>query len=67
MPDFIIEDCGSVVMIQPITEAAQEFVDENVEVPSYAWMGKRFACDHRPGWVLVSDLEGYGFELEHAT
>ena len=45
--DVCVHDCGSVVMIEPLTEVAQNWVEENVGLESWQWMGGRFACEPR--------------------
>ncbi|MBB3910144.1 hypothetical protein [Sphingomonas desiccabilis] len=53
-PDLIVTKCGTLALINLLTPAARDWVDEAVEVPSWAWMGQGFACEPR----LVDTLLG---------
>lgn len=60
--DFGITDHGSIWLIRPLTEAAQEWVDENVAVES--WFGTAFAVEHRYAVDIVNGIVEAGFKLE---
>jgi len=65
MPDFIAENHGSVVLIEPVSDEAREFVADSVSVEPWQWMGASFACDHRMARHLLDDLEKeYAFDVE---
>ncbi len=46
-PDVTVANHGSIFMIYPLTQAAKEWVDENVPLEDYQWLGPSFACEHR--------------------
>jgi hypothetical protein len=35
MPDFIVQDHGSVVLVHPQNQAAKDWIKENVDDPQY--------------------------------
>lgn len=55
--DFRVVDEGSVWLVYLESEAARNWVAENVEVPGWAWMGRHsFAADWRPARDLVQGM-----------
>lgn len=64
--DVRIADYGSVVIFTPMTGAARAFVDEHVNIPSWAWYAGGFAADHRaaPGLADAFDAHGLTVEME---
>lgn len=62
--DFIVEDHGTVWRFHPLTPEAAEWVDENVDVPGWAWMGLAFCADHRPAADLLAGIQGEGFRVQ---
>ena len=63
MADVKIEDCGSIVMFDPVTPEAKEWVDENVGLESWQWLGNRFSVDHRYADNLIEGMTGDGLEV----
>lgn len=62
--DFVVRLSGSIITFDTISAAARQFVAENVDVPSWAWMGTNtFCADHRPGALLVAALDDHGFTI----
>jgi hypothetical protein len=59
-PDFVITNMGTTVLIRPVTDAAKQWVEDNVETEAWQWLGDAFGVDHRPGWGLVDILEDSG-------
>ena len=43
--DILIESCGSMVMVTPMTAAGREWIDENVQSQSWQWMGLSLAVE----------------------
>jgi len=39
MPDVIVDSYGSVVGLSPMTQAAREWIEENVAAESWQWLG----------------------------
>lgn len=44
-PDILVENHGSVMMIQPLTPAAENWIDENLNPEDWQWLGDAFACE----------------------
>ena len=38
-PDVVVEDHGSVVLVQPLTAQARDWIDENVQDDAMWWSG----------------------------
>ena len=64
MPDVLIENHGSIAMFTPMTPAAREWVEENVEVESWQYMGASIACEPRSLDNLVQGMEEAGLVVE---
>ncbi len=64
-PDFIVENHGTIILIEPVSDAAREFVSESVSIEPWQWMGASFACDRRMALGLIDDLTNeYGFVVD---
>ena len=55
--NFEVRDEGTVVLIIPMTEFAKKWIDENVQVDSWQWLGQGFAVDHRCAEDLLQGLQ----------
>lgn len=66
MADFEVHNHGSVLRIVPLNDDAEQWVEDHVFVPDYAWSNGGFYADHRPGWDLVQGLEAEGFSVRAA-
>lgn len=62
--DFIVVTHGSIWTFEPITEAAKNFTETDLQVEGYQWLGKSFGVDSRQADALVTCLEEEGFNLE---
>jgi hypothetical protein len=62
--DVAVENHGSVVMVNPITRDAVEWVSENVAVESWAWLGRSFAVDPRYVDDLISGMVDFGLVVK---
>ena len=56
MTDFHIADHGSIVTIRPVSEAAREWLDENVDAEPWQWLGGALCVDHRFARDLVDEI-----------
>lgn len=46
---FMVDDCGTIVRFQPLTDEARAWWDDNVAPPeSWQMMGPWICVDHRP-------------------
>lgn len=63
-PDVLVIPDGSVVLFQLLTDAAQAFVSENVQLESWQWLGNSaFACDPRFAPELVRGMVESGLAV----
>jgi hypothetical protein len=61
--DVLIENEGTIVMFQPVTDAARDWFAENVQTEGWQWFGPRLAVDHRTAGSLITGLLSEGFNL----
>lgn len=61
--DFSVTNSGSVAMVTPLSPAAREWVEENVQVEPWAWMGLGFAVEPRLVEGLMSLAAEQGLEV----
>ena len=45
--DVLVENHGSIALVTPMTSEANDWVDENVQLESWQWLGCSFACEPR--------------------
>lgn len=59
--DVVVENHGSLFTFTLCTEAAREWVEENVEIPGYMWSNRiTFACEHRYAHDIASGMGDAG-------
>jgi len=63
MSDFLIADHGSIITIQPVSEAACEWLDDNVAAEPWQWLGGALCVDPRLAPDLVAEITQAGFEI----
>ena len=63
MCDFHISDHGTVILIRPVSEAAHQWVEENVVVEPWQWFGGALGVDHRFARDLLDGIAAAGFEI----
>lgn len=61
--DISVADRGSIAIVNLLTPEARAWVDENVEVPDWGWMGLGFACEPRMVGDLVQGAMDAGLEV----
>lgn len=64
VPDFQINDCGSIAMIRPCTDSAREWVTKNLSLESWQWQGDAFAVEPRCVSALVEGMRDDGLDVE---
>ena len=62
-PDVIVNFQGSVVGFTPRTDAAREWIEDNVQAEDYQWMGPTLWVDHRYAGPLCDGMAADGLEL----
>ena len=63
--DVLVEFDGSVARFELKTQEAKNWVNENVELEGWQWLGKEsFAVDHRFTDPLITGMEESGLSVE---
>ena len=63
MSDFSISDQGSIFMIRPLNETAQEWLDGNVVSEPWQWVEDALCVETRFARDLLIEIEEAGFEI----
>lgn len=63
MSDFHIADHGSIITIRPVSEAARQWLDENVVAEPWQWLGGALCVDPRCARDLIDEITAAGFEI----
>ena len=63
MSDFLIADHGSIITIRPVSEAAHQWLDENVDAEPWQWLDGALCAEHRFARDLVDEIAAAGFEI----
>ena len=67
MADVEITDQGSLIIFAIKSTEADEWVQDNVEIPSIAWLGdSSFVVEHNYADALIEGFTGAGFVVENA-
>jgi hypothetical protein len=61
--DFRIEDHGSIVVVQPLTPQAGEWIEENVPTEPWQWLGGGLCVEHRYAEPLIEGIVEDGLSL----
>ena len=61
--DVIIGGGGSIFTFRPVTKKARAWVDDNVELESWQWLGDIFAVEHRYAVDIVDGMRDAGLEV----
>lgn len=62
-PDVKVMNHGSVVMVEPVSKEAKAWVDENVGLEGWQWMGNAFAVEPRLLGNLLDGMREEGFTV----
>ena len=63
MSDFQIADCGTVISIRPLNDAARQWLDENVVSEPWQWVHGALCVEARFARDLIIEIEAAGFEI----
>jgi hypothetical protein len=61
--DFTVENHGSIFLLQPLTSAAQTWVDENIPEDAQ-YFGTAVAVEHRYILDIVDGIQGDALEVK---
>lgn len=62
LPDVLIRNEGSVFLFRPITPAAKQWIDENVQ-PNAQWFANALVVEHRYATDLATAMREDGLVL----
>ena len=64
--DVSINDEGTIVLFTPETPAATatEFVERNVSLESWQWLGNGFACEPRLAADIIERMQAEGLVVQ---
>jgi hypothetical protein len=62
-PDVLVRNEGSVFVFCPLTEAARNWIEDNVESESWQWFGSALVVDHRYAAALGLGMKDAGLVL----
>jgi hypothetical protein len=62
--DVVVENHGSVFVVTPLSPEASEWVDENVQLEGWQWLGASFACEPRYVPSLIDGMHENGLMVE---
>lgn len=54
-PVAVYDDGGSIVLVRPLTDAAREWIEENVEIDAQ-WLGESLAVERRYARAILLAL-----------
>lgn len=60
--DIRIENHGTICLLRPLTEAAEEWIDEHVDTPT--WWGPAVVVEPRYVPPIIEGLQADGFVVE---
>lgn len=61
--DFVISNEGTIISFQPVSQAAKDWVAENVHLESWQWLGDTFNVDHRYAGDLIEGIQAADFDM----
>lgn len=61
--DVLVRNEGTVFVFCPLTPAAKQWIDENVESDSWQWFGNTLVVGHRYAWGLCQGMRDAGLVL----
>ena len=61
--DFTVENHGSIFLLQPLTPAAQTWIDENIPEDAQ-YLGSAVAVEHRYILDIVDGIQGDALEVK---
>ncbi len=67
MSDVRVESGGrlaSMVLITPVSYVGRQWIDENLQVEGWQWLGRSLAVDKRYAEPIVDGMIGDGLDVE---
>lgn len=54
--DFVTLDCGSIVILTPLSQEAHDWLNEHIDVESAQWYSKGVVIEHRYAGDIISEI-----------
>jgi hypothetical protein len=64
MADVIFHNNGSVVGIEAVSDAAKDWIADNVTAEAYMWMGPTLYAESRYAYDIACGMRNEGFEVQ---
>jgi hypothetical protein len=61
MSDFRISEHGSILAIKPVSDAARQWLDENVVSEPWQWIDGALCVEFRFARDLIAEIDAAGF------
>jgi|TARA_R110000824_G_scaffold155073_1_gene327289 hypothetical protein len=62
--DITVNDQGSIILFTPKSDACKEWIEDNVQLEGWQWLGGGFGVDHSYADSLIDGLQAEGFEVQ---
>ena len=62
--DVLIENHGAIALLTPMTPDAHEWIEENLEIEPWQWIGCSIACEPRCLDGIIDGLQENGLVVE---
>ena len=63
-PDVLVNDQGSIVVLQPMNGDARDWIDCNVSYESWNWLGGGLCVDHHCADAIIDGMQDDGLIVE---
>jgi hypothetical protein len=64
MADVQVDNQGTIVAITPLSDAAREWLNENVQAESWQWVGDTLGVEPRYAGPLLEGMQAAGLTVE---
>lgn len=58
-----VQDEGSIVLLQPDSDAEREWLEENTDSEPYQWLGPNLAVEWRYAAAIINGMNEEGFNV----
>ena len=62
LADFEVLNHGTIVQVIALTDEAKDWINDNVDAPSYMWNGTILNIEHRMAGDIIAGMEADGLE-----
>jgi hypothetical protein len=63
-PDVTVSGDGTIYSFHPESALAHDWLDDNVYLESWQWLGRAFAVEHRYAGPLIEGMVADGLRVE---